>query len=481
MNLLAAFQQRVAAHPDRVALIDPRARAWTYEALDLRGQALAAQFRRKGLRRGDRVLLALGVDADLYAALAALWRLGAVAVLPEPALGLAGIRRALELTQPRAALLDGIYRVLPWIVPQLRRLDLQLRLRAGEDLDDACVDLPAEAPALISFTTGSTGAPKAIVRSHGFMRAQDAAVAPLIGTGGALEIDLVGFPVFVVANLGQGIASVLPDWPARRLDKASPARIARLIERHGVTRLLLNPELVSRIADHGIPASVSTVFTGGGPVFPDLLRKVRGCRPDLSFVAVYGSTEAEPIAEIAAQHISPADYLAMAEGKGLLAGPPVKGAQVRIVDDEIQVSGNHVVQGYLDPSRDSESKVRGPDGTLWHRTGDAGYFDGLGRLWLLGRVGGRVGHIWPFAVEAAARSWPGVRRAALAGAADAPVLAIEGNRLEFSQWRERAQALGIASVVWLRAIPMDKRHGSKVDTASLATLIARPVGHMPAT
>ena len=472
MNLLYAFQSHVAAHPDRIALVDPKGRQWTYAALDRRGQALAAHFRRKGLRRGDRVLLALGVDADLYAALAALWRLGAVAVLPEPALGLAGIRRALELTQPKAALLGGIYRVLPWIVPPLRRVDLQLRLRTGANRMATCEDLPPDAPALISFTTGSTGAPKAIVRSHGFMQAQDAAVAPLIGAGGRLEVDLVGFPVFVVANLGQGITSVLPDWPARKLHEASGKRIARLIKRHNVTRLLLNPELVMRLADHGVPQGVRAVFTGGGPVFPDTIRKIRDARSDLDLVAIYGSTEAEPIAEISASEISPDDFAAMLDGKGLLAGRPVAGARVRIVEDEIQVSGEHVVKGYLDASRDVETKVRDADDVLWHRTGDAGYLDQQGRLWLLGRLGAKVGSLWPFAIETAARSWPGVHRAALIAVDGAPVLALEGDQHHSADWRSRAEAFGIASTVSLRAIPMDKRHGSKVDLARLQKFLS---------
>lgn len=471
MNLLDAFSRCVAEHPERIALIDSDGLKWTYRRLDARGQSLAAQFRRKGLQRGDRVLIALGIDADLYAALAALWRLGAVAVLPEPALGLAGVRHALELTKPKAALLGGIYRVLPWIVPSLRRVELQLRVQAKQAQEVPCVDLSPESPALISFTTGSTGTPKAIVRSHGFMRAQDVAVSPLIGTKGRLEIDLVGFPVFVVANLGQGITSVLPDWPARQQEKATGARIARLIERHNVTRLLINPELLSRVVDHGVPASIHTSFTGGGPVFPDLIQKVLTDRPDLNMVAVYGSTEAEPIAEIAANDIAPLDFKAMSAGHGLLAGQPVEGAQVRILNSEIQVSGEHVVKGYLDPSRDSESKVCDAQGTLWHRTGDAGYLDEHGRLWLLGRVGSDVAGFWPFAIETAARSWPGVHRAALANSGGKPMIAIEGDRRYCSEWRAKAGALGISSVAAVRSIPMDKRHGSKVDMKSLDKLL----------
>lgn len=142
------------------------------------------------------------------------------------------------------------------------------------------------------------------------MQAQDNAVAPLIGTHGRHEIDLVGFAVFVVANLGQGITSVLPGWPARRMDKAD----GRLIARHKVTRLLLNPALAERLVRVGIHDQVHAIFTGGGPVLPQVTRQVMSEWPDMRFVAVYGSTEAEPIAEIDARDISAADFEAMADG-----------------------------------------------------------------------------------------------------------------------------------------------------------------------
>lgn len=473
MNLLDAFHRQVTDHPDRIALVDPAGRRWSYRRLDQRSRDLAAAFAARGLGRGDRVLLALGVDADLYAALAALWRLGAVAVLPEPALGIAGLRHAMAALQPEALLLGGGYRWLPLLVGAMRRVRMRLPLRPGKGAVPPVADLPADAPALISFTTGSTGLPKAIVRSHGFMQAQDAAVAPLIGTAGRHETDLVGFPVFVVANLGQGITSVLPDWPAKRMGRATGARMARLIEREGVTRLLVNPALAERLARHGIPARVQDLFTGGGPVFPDLLRRIMAARPDLRIVSVYGSTEAEPIAEIDSRDISAADFEAMAAGAGLLAGFPVEAARVRIVDDEIQVSGDHVVGGYLDPARDAETKVRTADGTLWHRTGDAGRFDERGRLWLLGRLGSRVGAIWPFPVEVAARHWPGVERAALVPWQGEAALAIEGEADHTDDWRRRAAEIDVRRVFRLSRMPMDRRHGSKIDHKQLMGRLPR--------
>jgi acyl-CoA synthetase (AMP-forming)/AMP-acid ligase II len=147
--------------------------------------------------------------------------------------------------------------------------------------------------------------------------------------------------------------------------------------------------------------------------------------------------------------------------------------RVRIVDDEILVAGDHVVGGYLDPAQDLSTKVSDADGTIWHRTGDAGRFDEAGRLWLRGRREGRVGGLWPFEIEAMARLWPGVRRAALSERAGQAVLAIEGDPRHRALWQDAACAADLRQVLWVRRIPLDRRHGSKVDQAGLKRLLER--------
>jgi len=515
MNILADFAAGVARHPDRIAIIDRHGRRTSYADLDARAAALARAWTEQGLAAGDRVLLAVGLDADLYAALAALWSIGAVAVFPEPALGLAGLKHAVTATNPRGLLVNGLYRLL-LLVPAIRRISLKLnahppssRRRPGpinsELEDDArclqyssgdialmgpgfrrddgesggrgeptgCAHLPPDHPALISFTSGSTGTPKSIVRSHGFLAAQDRAVAPLIAGDG--EIDLVAFPVFVVANLGQGITSLLPNWSLRAPAKAKGAAIRAFAERHGVTRLLLSPAIAEALAKSGMPAGVHTLFTGGGPVFPDLIERIRAATPKLRIVSVYGSTEAEPIAHSDGADVTPADWVAMRAGAGLLAGTPAEAARVRILDDEVLVAGDHVVQAYLDPAHDITTKLRDADGIVWHRTGDGGRFDGEGRLWLRGRIGGRVEGHWPFEVEAPARFWPGVRRAALGQAGGTAVLAIEGDARHLAAWRAAGLALGIDRIIAVSAIPVDRRHGSKIDQARLDALIRKTI------
>ncbi len=120
------------------------------------------------------------------------------------------------------------------------------------------------------------------------------------------------------------------------------------------------------------------------------------------------------MAHCALGEISDEDRRRMEAGGGLLTGPPVAAITLRVIDDrwdtrlgslstgqlevlecatgvagEIVVSGPHVLPGYLDGRYDEETKFR-VDGTPWHRTGDAGYLDALGRLWLLGRCAARI-------------------------------------------------------------------------------------------
>jgi acyl-CoA synthetase (AMP-forming)/AMP-acid ligase II len=200
---------------------------------------------------------------------------------------------------------------------------------------------------------------------------------------------------------------------------------------------------------------------------------------------------------------SPEDRQAMLSGAGLLAGPPVPGLALRIVVDrwgtprgpytteqfaaeclpagtpgEIVVSGEHVLSGYLHGRGDEETKCK-VDGVTWHRTGDAGYLDDRGRVWLLGRCVARIedahGAVYPFAVEAAAYTNPGVRRAALVARDGRRLLAVElSQRSATAGLRTLREQLAWAHVAEVRVferIPVDSRHNAKIDYPALNRLL----------
>lgn len=462
-TLTAAFAQAATDYRDRIALIDGDGTAYTFSQVQELADAYAVGWHARGVRPGDRVLIAMGIGVDLYASLAALWSLGATVVLPEPAMGLAGLRTAITATHPKFFCATGPYVWLKLLVPGLWGTKLLTPKRRSYTLPPSPVADP-DSIALISFTSGTTGTPKAIPRTHAFLMAQWKAVAPLLQSD-AKEIDLVTFPVFVLINLAEGRTSVLPNWKMSQLATLDPSTLVDWIATNRCTRALLPPALCEKLVDAKDIATLNHIFTGGGPVFPDIVHALQHLSEHLEITTVYGSTEAEPIAHARTTE----------QSYGLFVGKPVDAVHLRIVDTEIQVAGEHVNTGYLDPTRDVETKVREGD-TIWHRTGDAGRLDDQGRLWLLGRVGDQVatdkGVQYPFAVETAARMWSGVARVALTELNQTPVLVVEGNAAQLDIWRVGAAAFGIKDVRHIAAIPLDKRHHSKVDKNALNKLLS---------
>ncbi|MEM8880538.1 MAG: AMP-binding protein, partial [Pseudomonadota bacterium] len=332
-DLVSTFRQVANTQGDATALIAGAAHI-SFADLAARAGGFAQHLHARGIRPGARVLVAMPVGIDLFVALAGAWAAGLSVVFPEPAMGLRGLRHAVSTTKPEAFLASGSYTWIKPIVPGLWRCKTLAPRGTMAPLPDAP---DPSSTALISFTSGSTGRPKAIARSHAFLMAQHSAVAPLLAGAG---VDLVAFPVFTLVNLAAGRTSVLPGWRLSRPEQVTPADLTRCIGASGATRALLPPSLCETLVESADLGPLHTVFTGGGPVKPQLVAALRD--RGLRVVSVYGSTEAEPIAELDWADATDTDIALMQNGGGLLAGHPVPGLSLRLKDDEIQVAGAHV-------------------------------------------------------------------------------------------------------------------------------------------
>ncbi len=145
---------------------------------------------------------------------------------------------------------------------------------------------------------------------------------------------------------------------------------------------------------------------------------------------------------------------------------------------EIVVSGPHVVPAYADRAADATTKIRAGART-WHRTGDLGYRDARGRLWLAGRAAGTIddahGTLEPLRVECALAYLPGIARSAVAGVDGLRVLVVEplaGHALDERAIRDAVAFARIDRVV-AAPVPVDPRHDAKVDYAALERLVRR--------
>lgn len=469
MNLIGVFLEQAEARPGHAAIVTAAGEQVSYGDLARRSAALARAYQASGIGQGDVVLVAQGVSVRLYEILLALFRLGAVAMFPEPAAGLKGVGVAIEAARPKAMAAGALAKWLRWISPGLRRLPILPDMgRSGGG--DALIATPGGSPALITFTSGSTGRPKGIVRSGDFLMLQHALLEKLRRTTPD-DVDLISLPVFILSNLAAGATSVIPEGRLTRPASLDGARLVTQMAANRVNRIVAPPAVAARIAEAGqsVPG-MQAIFTGGGPVFPNLLKRLADMAPNAGIHAVYGSTEAEPIAHVELKEIADRDWEAMASGAGLLAGRPIREISVELRDHEIFVAGEHVNKGYLNPE-DNRSTKSNAGGVVWHRTGDAGRFDENGRLWLLGRREAASDGLYPFAVETAAMSWPGVRQAALLAREGRAALAIAGDGLDAPDLQLRAGRLGVSKVHIVRAVPMDQRHNSKVDYGRLRKLI----------
>lgn len=497
------LRENATRWPDRAALIATRGGrdiALTFAQLEQAADGFAGRLVQRGIGRGDPVLVFVPMSLELYVALLGLFRIGATAVFLDPSSGLPHINACCERLPPA-----GLVSVWPlrWLRPFVRGLRRIPRVFSPPGTDGVSPpvlpDLPlADDAALITFTSGSTGVPKAGVRSHRFLIAQHEALKNAISLEPG-ERDLTTLPVFVLANLASGVTSILPDAKISQPGSVNAGRLARQLRRLGPTRSGGSPAFCQRLADEpDALAGFQKIYTGGAPVFPALLQRLQNLIPAGRVIAVYGSTEAEPIAHIACEEISAEDWQAMREGRGLLAGVPIPEIRLRVVPDqwgktmkifqevavghpgEILVTGEHVLKGYLQGLGDEETKVE-IDGEIWHRTGDAGSCDDRGRLWLLGRCSARVcderGTVYPFAVECLAMSFSFVRRAAFVGLRGRRMLVVEGNgRLSVENRHDlqvRAVGLGVDDVQILPRIPVDARHNAKVNYPRLLAMLGK--------
>lgn len=524
MNIAGILQEQCRERPAQQAVVD-RAERLSFADLERAVAGAAADLAAAGLRPGDRALVFCPMSARLYVTLVGMFRLGVTAVFVDPSAGRLHIERCCARASPRAFVATPRAHALRIVSPTIRRLPIKLaiggrlpgtRSVAGRAPDAGATNriepCASEDVALLTFTSGSTGEPKAAVRTHGFLRAQHQILADELHLQ-AGEMDLATLPIFVLANLASGVTSVIPDVDLRRPGAIDPARLARQVRIEGPTRAAASPALFDRLAAYLQMRGerldgMTRIFTGGAPVFPNLLRSVAAVAPGALVSAVYGSTEAEPIAHLERGEIGARDLEAMTRGAGLLAGRPVPAIDVRVLPDrwgtplgpypaaaafdseslpsgqtgEIVVAGPHVLPGYLDGAGDAETKIRVGD-RVWHRTGDAGYFDDRRRLWLLGRCSARVndrrGTLYPFAVEAAASDVEEIRRSAFVMHRDRRTLVIELDRpaapFSRSGLLERFEWAHLDDVVVFDTIPVDKRHNGKVDYPALEALLRRGV------
>jgi acyl-CoA synthetase (AMP-forming)/AMP-acid ligase II len=362
----------------RAAVRDARG-ALSYADLAARAHALAARLADLGIAGGEPVALSLSNGTDVAWASYGITLHGAAEAPMSP-----------SLTSDEVAWITGLANC-EWVVTGAARRGffeaLGKRVIVVEDIAPGALP-PAARPAIAGETrgrilssSGTTGRPKAIVytherrwRGHELLKS----ALPFVPQPGDRILLMTPFPhgasLLAYAWLDFGGEAVL-------FDGIDPAQVAHVL-REGVAAVFAPPTVINKLADL-FPgerfAGVRCVFTGTQTLTEAVYRRAERMFGPVVRIT-YGKTECvNPITVL-----SPADtaayYAGEATAEGACLGWPAEGVQLDIRDGEIWLRARHMANGYIDAGGFREFE----DG--WHATGDLGWIDGRGRLWLSGRL-----------------------------------------------------------------------------------------------
>lgn len=442
--------EHAARTPDAPALDSPQHRL-TYGVLAERVRELAGHLADRGVRAGDRVLLAVATSPAGAIAALAIQSLGGCAVEIDRTMGAGGFASVLKQARPRHAVVasqdaaawataagDAPFE-WAWLVGPARAgaavpargttalgLDGTLPADARGLTPPSRGELSADAPALVLFTSGSTGVPRGVIQTFKNLAANSRSIVKYLGLGPSDRAMLIlpfhycyGRSVLQTHLLAGGSVFIDPRFMYPRV-------VMEAIGTEGCTGFIgvpLTYEIIRRDVNlAGIPMPKLRYLTqAGGPMRPETIAWVRQAFAPAKLFVMYGQTEAT--ARLA--------YLPPERGeeKHGSIGIPIPDVDLRVVDEaanelptgeigHLVARGDNVTPGYLEAPAETAAILH--DGWLW--TGDLARKDEDGFLYIAGRAkeilkisGHRVG---PVEIETVLLEHPAVKEAAVVGAPD---------------------------------------------------------------
>ncbi len=490
--------------PDALAIVDDDETRYTFAELLAHADGVAAHLAASyGVGPGDRVGLLLDSSIEFCASYFACSKIGAVVVPFSTKYREKEIAPLLEHARVSVLFIDGRY---------MARVGQAVRLAGHVEVCDRACDpggfgivgalesLPEPArsggladDAVMMYTSGTTSRAKAVLLTNANIVHAAMVYQRLMGT---TEHDSTVIPVPIyhvtglVALLTQFVLAGAPIYLHRRFDAR---RLLETVRERGITYLHASPtafEKVLALRDEfpELP-SLRALLSGSSYEPVSKMRAFHAWLPACAFQVVYGLTETASPA-LLFPFDSPTSIYAGATGK------PVPGVEVRIVDDagaeievgsvgEIMLRGACVTRGYFD----CDSAFIGKDG--WLPTGDMGYADALGMVWVVDRKKDMINRggekVWCSCLEETLGSLDGVREACVAGIPDelygeVPVAVIvpepgaeltEGGVI--ASMRERVAGFEVPEhVVFVDRIPQTR--GEKPDRASVRAAVLEKKG-----
>ncbi len=438
------LRTRAAATPDRTALeLTESDQTWSYRDLDSAVDEMAASLAAVGPDHTARVAVALPTDFSFVCTIHATLRLGWELVPLNTRFSASELADRLDRLGPDVVLCahetESLIAAAQEQQSQVETGEPR-RYTVEEPAQSGTTALPTDAPpvdttphdptetALLMFTSGTTGEPKGVRLTVRNLTASAFASALRLGVTPA-DRWLCCLPMYHMGGLAPVVRSALYGTTLVVQPEFDAEQTAAVLDSAGITGVSLVPTQLTRLLDAGVSGpDLRTVLLGGAPASAELLDRADAAEIPVS--PTYGMTETA--SQIATAR--PTDH----RNHPGTVGQPLYGTSVTVLGSdgeplsagergELVVSGPTVTPGYLDATQTDEAiSERGL------HTGDVGYRDEDGRLWVVGRVddtiitGGEL--VAPATVADVIRSVPGVEDVAVVG-------------IEDEEWGERVAAV----------------------------------------
>jgi len=516
MTIVDKIKELRSLYPDKTALFDLNtSKKVTFTQIDEKSNYVCDYLRKKNFKKGDKIVVFIPIGVEFYLILTAIFKMGIQAVFIDPYAGIEHINKCCEMISPdgiigsRKTLLKGFFlkgiRKIGKKINYIKVMEYSEKFSINENCQvkenkkiENYEKIEEDTPALISFTSGSTGFPKIIMRTHKFLLGQHNVLEKNIKFEKETSV-YSSFPIFLFSHIATGTTTFIPDLNWKKPAESNFRNIVQQIMENNIQNVILPPVIFENIVkfcknEKITLENVQKVYTGGAPVFYSLMEKIKKVFTNAKITALYGASEAEPISVLNFEDITKEDIENMKNGEGLLAGKIVNEIELKIevlektpernkilkdnnaedfsaLKGEILVKGENVVNEYLNVEKNPNEK--------WHRTGDMGYINKKGQLVLLGRVKGRIqideNVYYPFTVETAFSFCKNLKKSVLTSKNDKLYLFAERNSgfkgdlskdSEIKRLKEKFEIFKIIET----EIPMDKRHNSKTDYKRLEEL-----------